>query len=507
MKSVLLFQIRLGFFLISFILSGISGPCFAQLELLELSDVTEAMTLGGADSSESASSENDEESEPSVEVLENTPEKTVILLTLDAAAIEKLKGTSQDGKEESSELEMIVLPDPENDSMTVETIWTRFLNFCSVVKNYCRENIWSLAHLAIGLPATWLFVGVLHFLLSHFLFGKIIKKTETLADDYFYRASLPPLLIFFWILGFFLSALPLLKGTHYPQRLVLALIAANAVWLVFRLIGAADKVICLYFRGKKRVFNKLIFDTIRKTLRIILILFAVCFIGQTILGLNISALLAAAGIFGLAIAFAVKDTISNFLSSFMMLFDNSFQLGDRIRAGNLDGDVESVDFRSTRIRALNGHLYSVPNAVLGTGIIENISQRPGIRFDFELGLTYDTSPDKLEKAIFIVRELISDPQKFIQSPTRSLVTFGSFGDWSLNIHVLLWFNTQSFVESEQWKHDLNMAILRRFTEEGIEFAFPTQTIFAPGVPGSGNSGAGSSGVGAGPAGDSLSAGF
>ncbi len=488
MSQFLFFQIRLLLFLILLYLGGISGVCFAQTDTLGLSEITDAMTIGAGSESETSSEKKSAEGEPSFKVLENTPEKTVILLTLDAAAIEKLKeSASESEKEESSDLEMIVLPDLENDSMTVETIWTKFLNFCFTVKGYCQKNLWNLAHLAVGILVTWFLVWILHFLLDHFLFGKVIKKTATLTDDFFYRASLPPFLVFFWIFGFFLSALPLLKGTHYPQRLILALIAANAAWLLFRLIGAGDKVICLYFRGKKRVFNKLIFDTIRKTLRIILILFAVCFIGQTILGLNISALLAAAGIFGLAIAFAVKDTIANFLSSFMMLFDNSFQLGDRIRAGNLDGDVEAVDFRSTRIRALNGHLYSVPNAVLGTGIIENISQRPGIRFDFELGLTYDTPPDKLERAVFIVRDLISDPQKFIQSPTRSLVTFGSFGEWSLNIRVMLWFNTQNFVESEQWKHDLNMAILRKFTEEEIEFAFPTQTIFAPGNTESGAS--------------------
>ena len=166
----------------------------------------------------------------------------------------------------------------------------------------------------------------------------------------------------------------------------------------------------------------------------------------------------------------------------MMLFDNSFQLGDRIRTGTIDGDVEAVDFRSTRIRALNGHLYSVPNAVLGTEIIENVSQRPGIRHDFELGLTYSTTPEQMEQAVQIVRELISDPQKFIQSPTRSLVTFSGFGDWALKIKVMLWFNTQVFVEAERWKHELNLAILRRFREEELKFAYPTQTVELSGRP-------------------------
>lgn len=432
-----------------------------------------------AEKAEEESGSNAESPSSGVEVLNDEAGKTTIILTLDASAIEKLKKNASD-ETPADTLEVMVLP--ENDSMTIQSLWEQFLGGCENVHGYCRANRQNLLCFLAGLILTWFCVLLLRWLCDHFLFGKLIKKTQNLSDDYVYRAVLPPVLAFFWIAGLFLSALPLLKDAHYPQRLILALVATDVTWLLFRLIGALDHIICLYFRGKQRVFNKLIFDTIRKTLRIFLILFATCFIGQAILGLNVSSLLAAAGIFGLAIAFAVKDTISNFLSSFMMLFDNSFQIGDRIRTGSIDGDVESVDFRSTRIRSLNGHLFSVPNAVLGTGIIENVSQRPGIRYDFELTLTYETTPEKMKRAVEIVRDLISDPRRFIQSPTRSLVTFSGFQDWSMNVKVLLWFNTQNFVDSELWKHDLNLAILERFHAEGIEFAFPTHTIQLQPIP-------------------------
>ncbi|MDO4630536.1 MAG: mechanosensitive ion channel family protein, partial [Planctomycetia bacterium] len=427
-------------------------------------------TLKEAETESESGKETEKESEK--ESVKEKEGDTTVIVNLDAQAIDKLKNAEPE--KESSPLNELVLV--EDNSMDIITLWERFTGFCASVRRFCSENSGRILFLFAGVIVTGILVRILRFFCDHVIFARIIKKTQTLADDHIYRASLPPVLAFFWLLGLLASAMPLLEGAHYPQRLILALIAADVTWLLYRLIGAADHIVCLYFRGKQWVFNKLIFDAIRKTLRIALVLFAVCFIGQAILRFNVSALLAAAGIFGLAIAFAVKDTISNFLSSFMMLFDRSFQIGDRIRAGNIDGDVEAVDFRSTRIRALNGHLYSIPNAILGVGIIENVSQRPGIRYDFQLGLTYDTKPEQMKKAVEIVRELVSDPQRYIQSPARNLVSFGSFGDWSLNIHGLIWFNTQNYVQSELWKHDLHMAILERFSAEGLEFAFPTQTV-------------------------------
>ncbi|MBO5436417.1 MAG: mechanosensitive ion channel family protein [Thermoguttaceae bacterium] len=445
-----------------------------------LSEPAENIAEGEADPENGTVPENEAELDPQLTALKELDDKTVLILSLDAGAVEKLKEKSGVSAE-TPNLDVLILPETEDESMTVEAIWLKVQALCGDSLKFFQTRWREMLYALCGFAVTWVGVRVLRFL-TELCFASFVKRTKTLNDDFIFRAFLPPFLAFFWIIGVYFCLLPFLGEFHYSDRLILALIASDFTWLLYRLIGAADHIICLYFHGKKRIFNKLIFDAVRKTARIILVLAAICIIGQTILRLNVSALLAAAGIFGLAIAFAVKDTISNFLSSFMMLFDNSFQLGDRIRTGTIDGDVEAVDFRSTRIRALNGHLYSVPNAVLGTEIIENVSQRPGIRHDFELGLTYSTTPEQMERAVQIVRELISDPQKFIQSPTRSLVTFSGFGDWALTIKVTLWFNTQIFVESERWKHELNMAILRRFNEEGLAFAYPTHTVELSGMP-------------------------
>lgn len=486
-KSVFLFLIFLIFLLLCFTSAFQTAAAAETLQPLEDQPTSAAQAPLNAEPdsehpavSDETVSENETAPDPRLTALQELDEKTVLILSLDAGAIEKLKENSSTSAD-TSDLDVLILPESEDEPMTVLAIWLKFQTFCGSSLDFFYKRWGEILYSLCGIAVTWIGVLVLRFL-TELCFASFVKRTKTLNDDFIFRAFLPPFLAFFWIVGIYFSILPFLGEYHYSERLILALIAADFTWLLYRLIGAADHIICLYFHGKKRIFNKLIFDAARKTTRIILVLAAICIIGQTILRLNVSALLAAAGIFGLAIAFAVKDTISNFLSSFMMLFDNSFQLGDRIRTGTIDGDVEAVDFRSTRIRALNGHLYSVPNAVLGTEIIENVSQRPGIRHDFELGLPYSTTPEQMEQVVQIVRELISDPQKFIQSPTRSLVTFSGFGDWALKIKVMLWFNTQVFVEAERWKHELNLAILRRFREEELKFAYPTQTVELSGRP-------------------------
>lgn len=420
-----------------------------------------------------------------VEIQTSDDGNVSVVLKLDSDAVQTLVKQGHDVPEVSE----FVTPVDENiDVIEVwDSIRTHFFSFC----NLCRQNTNKIILFMFGVILTWVGTFVLRTFCDRVLYKKVVLKTETLADDYLYKALMPPILAFFWCLGIFLSALPFWNQIGFSQRLILLLISLDVTWLLYRLIGALDHLICSYFRGKKRVFNKLIFDAIRKTARVAVILFAVCFIGQTILGLNISAILAAAGVFGLAVAFAVKDTISNFLSSFMMLFDNSFQMGDRIRTKNIDGEVEAVDFRSTRIRALNGHLFSVPNSILGAEIVENVSQRPGIRYDFELTLTYDTTPEQMEHALAVIRELTSSSTRFLQQAEKKLITFASFSDWSLNIKVMVWFNTRSFIVSEEWKNDLNLAILRRFTEDGLNFAYPTRTVILQKDPvpnGAGDSG-------------------
>ena len=227
------------------------------------------------------------------------------------------------------------------------------------------------------------------------------------------------------------------------------------------------------------------------------------------LGLDVIPLLAGLGIGGLALALAARSTIANIIGSFMIFVDRPFRIGQEIEVMGHRGYVESIGLRSTRLRLLNGHLTTIPNEKIDSENVENIGSRPHIRRDFDITITYDTPPDKIRRAEEILREilavseasnLISDGSRLISaateegeteqlpSPNESInrpnypprVFFNEFNPDSLNIRVSYWYHPPeywAYLEHARW---INIQIMERFNGEGIDFAFPTQTLHVAG---------------------------
>jgi MscS family membrane protein len=193
-------------------------------------------------------------------------------------------------------------------------------------------------------------------------------------------------------------------------------------------------------------------------------------------GIQFGPLLASLGIGGLAVAFAAKDSIANFFGTLTILFDKPFQVGDRIVINNFDGSVENVGFRSTRIRLLNGHLVSIPNEKVVNSEVENISRRPNIRWLTQIGITYDTPPEKVQAAVDLLRDILADHEGMhTDFPPR--VHFNAFNDWSLNITVVLWYHPPDWWKFQTWLQQTCLEILRQFDALGVDFAFPSRTLY------------------------------
>ncbi|MBU0767572.1 MAG: mechanosensitive ion channel family protein, partial [Proteobacteria bacterium] len=175
-------------------------------------------------------------------------------------------------------------------------------------------------------------------------------------------------------------------------------------------------------------------------------------------------------------ALAAKDSIANFFGTLTILFDKPFQVGQRITIDKYDGTVENVGFRSTRIRTLAGHLVTIPNEMLVNSSVENIGERPHIRWLTNIGITYDTPPDKVEKAVQIIREILENHEGLKEDfPPR--VFFNGFNDWSLNIMVVVWYHPPNYWDYQEWLQNICLEIMRRFEAEDIDFAFPSRTIY------------------------------
>jgi MscS family membrane protein len=221
---------------------------------------------------------------------------------------------------------------------------------------------------------------------------------------------------------------------------------------------------------------------VRKTLRAVTIILGLVQVAQQLSDKPVTSILAGLGVGGLAVALAAQDTIKNFFGSLVIFADHPFQLADRIVVDGEDGVVEEVGMRSTRIRTLDGHIVTIPNGELANKTIRNITKRPYIKRVANITVTYDTPPEKVERAIEIIKEELESANEKMHPDFPSRVFFNDFNSASLNILVIYWFAPPLYWDFLEFDQSFNLAVLRRFNEEGIEFAFPTQTLYLAGDP-------------------------
>ena len=277
----------------------------------------------------------------------------------------------------------------------------------------------------------------------------------------------------------FLFLLPILHSLPllYPieARLFFTWVTLLAAWAGFQVIALFDIRLRSFAQRPDSTLDSLMVDITRKLLKIVITIVTVLFIGQSIFQLNITTLLAGAGVAGLAVAFASRETLANFFGTMVIILDRPFRIGDRIKAGDVNGIVISVGMRSTRILTGYESIVSVPNNTIAEEAIENISNRGVIRYLFTVGLVYGTTAEQMQLAMKLIHEVV-DNFKGPDAPQHNpRVFFEEFAASSLNIRVIMWLKTTSFEKEEALRTEINLEILRKFSENNLEMAFNTTT--------------------------------
>lgn len=190
-------------------------------------------------------------------------------------------------------------------------------------------------------------------------------------------------------------------------------------------------------------------------------------------GLDLKAILGTLGIGGIAIALAAQDTVKNVFGGFTILLDGTFRIGDKIQIGEFEGVVEDIGVRSTKIRSYDKRLITMPNYKIVEGAVVNISAAPQLRVVNKLGIVYNTSPEKMEKALAILENIAQNNDSVSKSGISA--SFEGFGDSALNIRYVYFVNDPS--DKLEASSAINLEILKQFANEGIEFAYPTQTVY------------------------------
>lgn len=218
---------------------------------------------------------------------------------------------------------------------------------------------------------------------------------------------------------------------------------------------------------------------IKKIVNVLIWIVGVIFV-LSHLNINVTAILAGLSIGGLALALAAQDTVKNFFGSVMIFLDRPFQIGDWIHFDDIDGIVEEVGIRSTRIRTFSNSLVYVPNAHLADATIDNLGLRKFRRYKTEIGVTYDTPPKTIDLFVEGIKQIIEN------HPTTRKdyfeVSLNSFGSSSLNILVYTFFAAEDWSTELKGRHEVIYAIIKLANDIGVRFAFPTQTIHIEDFP-------------------------
>ena len=299
------------------------------------------------------------------------------------------------------------------------------------------------------------------------------------------RAVLRPLSLLIWVYGIYGALSPLYvhfkaaDGGNLVHLVFQKTATAGGIvalfWFIYQFVNVVDVRLSQWAKSTESTIDDILVPLFGKTLRIFTVILAAIFLVQNLTGVKIGPLLASLGIGGIAVALAAKDSIANFFGTLTILFDKPFQVGERIVIDNYDGVVEDVGFRSTRIRLLTGHLVTIPNEKMVNSGLENIAKRPNIRWLTNIGITYDTPPEKIEKAVAIIRDIVADHEGMHPDfPPR--VYFNGFNDWSLNILMVIWYHPPEYWDFQEWVQRTCLEITRQFSAKGIDFAFPTRTL-------------------------------
>ena len=198
--------------------------------------------------------------------------------------------------------------------------------------------------------------------------------------------------------------------------------------------------------------------------------------------INVSAFIASLGLGGLAFALAAKDTASNLFGGLTILADNALKIDDWIKVGSVEGTVEEIGLRTTKIRTFEKSLVTVPNQIIANNPIENFSRRGIRRIKMRVGLTYSTSRETMQKILNDIKSMLKSHPGIAQDATM-LVNFDEMQDSSLSIFIYTFTNTAVWSEYMKIREDVNLKIMQIVEKyEDADFAFPSQSIYVEKIP-------------------------
>ncbi len=358
------------------------------------------------------------------------------------------------------------------------------MNFTS---NACETINQFLAQLGISNPLIGqivistiyfflaIFIGLIVYRIFERYFTQWAKKTRTTLDDEILANIKLPVYLVVIVVGLYYALTPLsiLEPFLFQIRLIFSIVEILLVsFAVTRIIN----VLVAWYAEKKREREKDVSEHIlfllKRLLHIVVYIFAFIFVLWAF-GINLSGAIVGLGVGGIAIAFALQNVLSDLFSAFTIYFDRPFEIGDFVIIGSDMGTVKKIGMVSTRIQTLQGEELVVSNQELISTRIRNFKQMEKRRIVFGLGVIYGTPLSKLEKIPDMLKEIINS----VDLTDVDRVHFKEYGNFSLNFEVVYYIRSKDYAVYMDIQQEINFKIKEAFEKEGIEMAFPTQTLF------------------------------
>ncbi len=350
------------------------------------------------------------------------------------------------------------------------------------LENKVTDILWLLGILAFG----FLFRRFLADIFSKILYRFI--RHDSIPIRTFVEMLRKPIRLFITLIIIYLASsfIHFPSAWHLPPKEVFGfrmfllktfhgMIIFSISWIIISLI----KFIALIFEERAALTPSKLDDQFVPFFRDLIVVITSIFAFFVFLGvvfeINVVALVTGLGIGGLAIALAARETLENLFASFTLFLDLPFLIGDNIQLDKVSGDVETIGFRSTRIRTGEGSLISIPNRLLTAQALENLSEKQFRKAKFTLKLDVQTPIEVLQNIVNEINQLTHN-QILIHKPDMGITRFEGFGESSLDISVSYNIGTQDVAIFNQIKEEINFQIILIIQKNGAKFASPTFKI-------------------------------
>ena len=338
----------------------------------------------------------------------------------------------------------------------------------------------SVIVLAVSFVAAQIFKGYFAGFIIN-VFHRLLSRTRLRVEkDSMEFLKKPLKLIFISTVMFFAFITQKNLMAEYPLLLsfVIKMYRLTIILCIIYFIYAAVPVIMSAFNRLKHPDSILFDDTLliffAKIIKAVIVIIAVLIVlGE--FGVNINGLITGVGLGGLTFALAAQDTASNIFGGLVIISDKPFAVGDWIQTASIEGTVEDISFRSTRIRTFDDALLVVPNSTLSSASITNWSKMNKRKVKFNIGLTYNTAPSQVKNIIADIETFLNS-HKDIVSDTP-LVKLDEFGSSSLNIMVMFFTSQTSLAELKRVREEINYEILDVVHRHESSFAFPSTSVY------------------------------